>query len=340
MNVCRIAPIRAVRRARFLIPVLAVALAWASPAGATCGSANCFLVTGVGNPVVEPGETVVDLSYRYIPQDVKLNGTEHTSSVVVPKIDFESGTIVPGHHQELRTVNMLAQLDVAYGLTPNLTLAVAVPFMNQRYHEHYDDFDTPDPALVNTDGTTGMGDVSASLRYAALTTARHMVVVGAGVKLPTGEYRLRDKEGAINEPTLMPGSGSVDYLLSAMVQSIVRPGAVTAFASLAPRFNTENDLNYRIGHSLVANAGMAWNATDRVTLSGQVNARHAWADEFLGMAVPDTGSTLVFVTPGVRLATGKASSLYTFVQLPVFEEVRGDNLAPRYGLQIGVSHSF
>jgi hypothetical protein len=338
MNVYRVSSFRRVFLGACALS-LGFLLGGAPPAAATCGSANCFLITGVGNQVVEPGETVVDLSYRYIPQNVKLNGTEHTSSVVVPKINFEDGTIDLNHHQELSTINMLAQLDVTYGLTPSLTLAVAIPFMNERHHEHYDDYDTS-PTFVNTDGTSGMGDVSASLRYAALTTARHLLAVGAGIKLPTGEYKLRDKEGAVGEPTLMPGSGSVDYLLSVMYQYIVVPGSATAFASLAPRINTENDLNYRIGHSLVANAGMAWNATDRVTLSGQVNARHAWADAFLGHAVPDTGSTMVFVTPGVRLATGKASSLYTFVQLPVFEEVRGYNLAPRYGLQLGVTHAF
>jgi hypothetical protein len=324
--------------------LLLTALA-AAPAAATCGSANCFLVTGVGDAVVEPGETVVDLSYRYIPQDVKLSGTHHTGTVRVPAIDFATGTIVPGHHAEVLTINMLAELDVTYGLTPNLTLAVALPFMNDRIHEHYDDVDLsatpPDPGtFINTAGTSGFGDVALSLRYAALTTKRHRVTVGGGVKLPTGEYKLRDQEGAVSEPTLMPGTGSVDYLLSAMYQYLWVPGSLTGFASLAPRFNTANPMHYRMGDSVVANAGLAWNATDRVTFSGQLNARRAWSDEFLGMWVPDTGNTFVFATPGVRLATGKASSLYAFVQLPVYEKVTGNNLAPRYGLQLGVNHSF
>jgi hypothetical protein len=94
------------------------------------GMTAYFGMKEVGAP--KPGETVVDLSYRYIPQDVKLNGHAHTSNVVVPRINFEDGTIDPGHHKELRTINTLAQLDVTYGLTPSLTLAVAVPFMNQR----------------------------------------------------------------------------------------------------------------------------------------------------------------------------------------------------------------
>lgn len=58
------------------------------------------------------------------------------------------------------------------------------------------------------------------------------------------------------------------------------------------------------------------------------------------MTVPDTGSTLVFLTPGARLATGEASSLYAFLQLPVYEDMCGKNLAPRCGDPLGVPHVF
>jgi hypothetical protein len=319
---------------------LLLTLSPAAPALASCGSANCFLVSGVGDAVVEPGQTVVDLSYRYIPQDVKKAGSGHASAVLVPKVDFENGVIVPDHHLEYRTVNMLAELDVTYGLTPNLTLAVAVPFMNDRLHEHVDDVGGADEAFVNTDGTAGFGDVAVGLRYAARTTARAMLTVGAGVKLPTGEYKLRDRDGGINEPTLMPGTGSFDYRLSAIFRYLVVPERVTAFLSGSTSLNTENDLDYRRGDAVGASAGATWDATERIDLSAQVNARRTGRDKFLGMPVPSTGATYVFVTPGIRLDTGAETSLYAHVQVPVHTDVNEVNLVPRYALQMGVTHSF
>jgi hypothetical protein len=323
---------------------LALSLAVAAPAGASCGASNCFLVSGVGDAVIEPGQTVVDLSYRYIPQDVKRGGTRHVDEVLVPAIDFETGTIIPAHHREYRTINVLGELDVTYGLTPNLTVAVAVPFYNDRYHEHDDDVDLAavppeNGTFSNRAGTRGFGDVALNLRYAARTTARTQLSVGGGVKLPTGEYTLRDPEGAVGEPTLMPGTGSVDWQAAAMLQVLLPHGA-SGFVSASHRFTGENDLDYQLGDATVASAGAAWNATDRITLSGQVNARHTRRDRFLGRPVPSTGSRLVFLTPGARLATGPESSLYAHVQVPVFSDVNEVGLVPRYALQLGVTHSF
>jgi hypothetical protein len=235
---------------------------------------------------------------------------------------------------------MLAELDVSHGLTANLTLAVELPFMNDRLHEHVDDVGGVDEAFVNTDGTAGFGDVAVGLRYAARTTSRALLTVGAGVKLPTGEYKLRDRDGGINEPTLMPGTGSVDYRLSAMLRYLAVPDRVTAFLSVSGSLNTENDLDYERGDAVGANAGASWAATERIDVSAQVNARRTGRDRFLGMPVPSTGATYVFLTPGIRLATGPETSLYAHLQVPVHTDVNEVNLVPRYGLQMGVTHGF
>ncbi|WDT77815.1 MAG: hypothetical protein MPW16_20925 (plasmid) [Candidatus Manganitrophus sp.] len=36
---------------------------------ASCGSANCFLVTGTQEGIAIPGQIIIDLSYRCIPMD-------------------------------------------------------------------------------------------------------------------------------------------------------------------------------------------------------------------------------------------------------------------------------
>ena len=313
------------------------------PVHASCGSANCFLVTGTQEGTFQPGQVVVDLSYRYIPQDLKLDGSSSTDTVLAPGIDFDTGEIEEDHHRELRTINRLTQVDINYGLTSKVSLALAVPVSNQRFHEHYHRDTSITPAeeeFSNSDGTSGFGDMVLTAKRAMVFTPRHLLVGGLGVKFPTGRYKLRDSDGAIGESTLMPGTGSYDGLLSLYYAYQWRPHKLDTFVSGFYRLNTENPLNYKIGNATLLNAGVNYIPAETVTLTGQVNARFSDRDEFHGETVPSTGGTFIYLTPGVRVQAFSSTAFYAHLQLPVYQEVNEANLAPRYGLLLGVSYAF
>jgi hypothetical protein len=309
-------------------------------AEASCGSANCFLVTGTQEGVFQPGQVVVDLSYRYIPQDRMMKGSSSTDDVLVPKVDFAGGGLELDHHRELRTINMLSQLDLSYGLSSVVTGALSVPFSNRRLHEHDDEVGTVDEHFTNTDGTSGFGDMALTGKGALLVTTKHLLVGGVGIKFPTGEYKLRDSEGAINEPTIMPGTGSFDLLLSGYYSYGWHPHEMDTFLSFLYRLNTENPLDYKFGNATMVNGGINYIPAEKVTLTGQVNARFAGRDEFKGESVPSTGGTFVYLTPGVRVQASPNTAFYTHLQMPVYQKVNEVNLAPRYGLLLGVSYAF
>ncbi len=330
------------QRLRYALVAAMLAALVPTLARATCGSANCFLTSST-DPVLGAGRTTLDLSYRYIPQDRKHSGTRSVSEVIVPAIDFETRTVVPDHHREYRTVNLLGQLDVAHGVAPNVTVAVAIPFYNQRVHEHDDDVDlVSDPAgeFTNADGTTGFGDVAVNVRWAALVGTRHTVVLGGGVKTPTGEYKLRNSAGEIGEPTLMPGTGSWDILVSIMGTYMLAPPDLTTFASLEVRRNGENPLDYRMGDARTLNVGVSWTATNVWTLLLQLNAREVERDEYIGAAILHTGGSYLYVTPGARMKLSAGTSLYAHVQLPLVQDVNETNLVPRYALELGAAWLF
>lgn len=311
-------------------------------ASASCGSSNCFLHTGTQEGVFAPGQVVMDLSYRYIPQDNKKNGHSGTDEVLVPKIDFENERIIPEHHRELRTINMLAQLDVNVGITETFTLGIAAPFYNERLHEHDDGVDLSigeNGTFTNDDGSSGFGDIVINGKYALLASTRHLLVGSLGVKFPTGEYKLRNSEGEINEPTIMPGTGSYDFIVSGYYDYQWRPHLLDGFVSLQYRWNTENDLDYRFGNAAVMNAGINYRVVEKVILSAQINSRTSWRDKYRGQGVPSTGNTMVYLTPGVRLQSSDKTSFYAHIQLPVYQDVNEVNLVPNYGLQLGVSHN-
>jgi len=313
-------------------------------AEASCGSANCSLIRGSQSGLANKGRFVFDISHRYVLMENKHRGSNGTSDeVLTPKIDFENRTILQDHHREVRTINQLTQVDVSYGITEKLTATLNVPFRNDRRHEHFDDVDIPNGdtgTFNNVDGSTGMGDITLLLKYALVQTLKHQFILGAGVKFATGEFKLKDAEGAINEPTIMPGTGSYDTILSGLYIFSLMPNRLNLFTSISHRFTTENPLDYLFGDTTFVDGGMIYVLSDSISLSAQINARIKRRDEYIATPVDSTGGEFVNITPGVILAASENLSFYTHVQIPVYQRVNEINLVPNYGLLFGASYGF
>jgi hypothetical protein len=313
----------------------------ASRASATCGSANCFLITGTQEGIPSKGRFIFDLSFRYVPQDRKLSGRDHVDEVLAPAIDFEAETIEPDHHREIQTLNELMQVDLSWGVAPRLSVIGALPILNLRSHEHFDDVGTPQEAFSNDAGTTGLGDLRVGVRGALLIRPRHQLIGSIGVEFPTGPYRLLDDEGAIGEPTLMPGSGSYDVALAVLYTQIVGEHGWNLFGSGSWKRNGTNPLDYRLGLEQVYAFGVERPVGAAFAWSVQANGRKTGRDDYRGEAVPATGATLVNLSPGFKVHTEeKDLTFYLYAQIPVFQDVNEAQLAPRYGLLLGLSKIF
>lgn len=319
-----------------IVGVLGASLVFTAAARASCGSANCFLVTGTTEGIDAPGKLTLDFSYRWIPMDQVHEGSNSASEAFVPRIDFANGTIVPGGHQEIRTNNELMQVDLGIGITERFSATVSIPFSNLRTHEHAHEGGD----FSRQDGTSGFGDIRLIGKYALWVSTKHLLVGGAGVKTPSGEYKLLDHEGEINEPTIQPGTGSWDGIVSAYYAYQIIPHEWDAFFSTSYQITTENTLDYKMGETLLLNAGASYRLTEKWVTSLQANLRYSPHDEFKGVEVPSTGGTWVYVTPGFKVQASPNTALYAHLQLPVYQRVNEVNLVPRYQLILGVSHAF
>jgi hypothetical protein len=309
-------------------------------ASASCGSASCFLVTHSEEGVETAGAFQVDLSFRYVDQTKKLDGTHDTAEVLVPKIDFENATIEPDHHREISTRNTMLELDLAYGITSRVSVFGVLPLVVAKDHEHFDEVGTPDEHFTNADGTRGFGDVALGARYALLVKANDLLMGSVSAKIPTGAYKLLDSEGAVNEPTIQPGTGSYDGQVALYYARHHFPKPVEWFVSGSWRINGRNPLEYRVGDEAVVTAGVSYAAGQHWVFSCQASARHAGRDDYRGEGVPSTGSDALALAPGVRFRTGDRLELYGYVQLPVYQDVNETQLAPRAGVVFGFSKSF
>jgi len=329
-----------IRHIPIFVLVVSFAAVLAPSARATCGSASCFCVTDSSEGAPQAHMFRVDLSFRTMDQDRKRAGTGSTSEVLTPKIDFEAGVIVPDHHREESTRSGVTQLDVAYGITNRIAVLGSAPLWQDKRHQHFDDVGTPEETFVPDAGSRGFGDVRVGARYALVVKPQDLLFGTAALKLPTGAYQERDQEGAINEPGIQPGTGSYDGIVSLGYSRSTQSMKVEGFLDTAYRANGTNSLEYRVGNEWQLSGGARFRVGERGETSVQVNVSEAGRDRFLGMGVPSTGRTYVYLTPGGRIRSGDGVGFYAYVQLPVYTKVNEAQLGPRMGLIVGVSKAF
>jgi len=307
---------------------------------ASCGSANCFLITGTQEAMNNPGEVTLDFSFRYIPQNRKLEGTQEVGEVLTPMVDFENDTIEPNHHREISTLNMLVNAAFDIGITPRVSMGLDLPLFLDRQHEHYDEVGTPEESFTNADGTTGFGDVRISARVSVLSATKDLVTLGGGVKIPTGPYRLLDSEGSINEPTIQPGTGSWDPFVQVYYDHQWVPHRWEYFLSAGYVMRTTNPLEYDFGNLTLVNAGARFSPNNKLILSLQLNAQASPHDFFDGQMVASTGSRQVALTPGIMVFASSGFGFYAHVAVPIYQKVNEAQLAPETALAVGITATF
>lgn len=210
-----------------------------------CDSTGCLLATTGRNGVLPRKGWTLDFSYRYTDQTDARQGTRPTSEVLRPLVDFEGRRIVPAYHQEIGGEEQFFQMDLAHGLTSRLTVSVSVPLMARRYfrvsHFGYD--------LAYA--TTGLGDTLFGARFAA--TADKSLVFGVAAKIPTGDSRnVSEPDDKILDPTLQPGTGSLDFLATAQYAHRLAALSTDVVATASYQVDRRNGLGYRFGDEALA----------------------------------------------------------------------------------------
>ena len=104
-----------------------------------------------------------------------------------------------------------------------------------------------------TKNLEGLGDVIISANYNVINTYdsadrffKHNLLIGAGMKLPTGEYRQIENGLTVNQ-NFQLGTGSVDVLLN--VIHTIRHNNLGLNAELSYNINTTNKDEYKFGNA-------------------------------------------------------------------------------------------
>ena len=318
-----------------LVATVAGSLLLAAAPARACDSSACALVTRGGNGLLPKGVFRLDLSFRYADQSEPYSGDEPTSAVLRPKVDFEHGLLLAGYHREVGGSERYLATDVGYGLTSRVSAYLSVPLLTQRSYDI-----SHGGSFQQSTNTSGLGDMLVGVQYGLLSGPASVLAVRAAIKLPTGDFRLLSAfDRTINDPTLQPGTGSVDFVAGAEY-SRPAPLGLSLAVSASYQANTTNDLEYRFGDDAIASLSVGRPIVGRLSGLFQVKGWHKGRSTFLGGPVPSTGATLVYLIPGLRMATPATTSVYAFVQIPAYRYVNETQLTPRVALLFGCSKTF
>jgi len=314
-----------------LVLALSFGLPGAGQLALACDSSSCSLLTRGDNGLVPKKKFRFDLSFGYTDQGRPLRGSQEVDAVLRPRIFLEQQRIFSDFHRDIDGYDRVVHMDATYGLGKRLNVTASLPLAMRHSHE------VAHGSFQQEYRTTGFGDALLSLRWALGPPG---LVGGLAVKLPTGRNRIGGEfGGGIQDPTLQPGTGSVDFVTS-LQYSWRAPLAVTCALAGSYQMNTTNSLDYRFGNQTIITAGVSRPLTARLSASLQAKLFYQDRNRYLGMGVPSTGSTVAYLTPGLRLKVPRNVSLYGFLLLVPYGHVNEAQLAPRVGVLTGMSKLF
>ncbi len=322
----------------------AVAMSAASTSVLACASCGCTLSSDWDSQgfTTQPGWKL-DVRYDYLNQNQLRQGTGTISPANASQIVTSAGP----QEVEKYTRNNYLTLGIDYTHSADWGVNVQLPYIDRKHGTLGVSSDGSNPAVGAYDSqTSSLGDIKVIGRYQGLTP-QHNFGVMFGLKLPTSSHT---KTGISTDPAnpgdtatidrgLQPGTGTTDAIVGAYYfDSINKNWDYFAQATAQTALNSKDD--YKPGDGFNFNLGARYMGFAAVMPQLQLNARYVEHDTGANADQVSTGGTLVYLSPGAVMPVGKRASLYGFVQVPVYQDVRGVQLAPRYTASIGARFAF
>jgi hypothetical protein len=302
-----------------------------------CATCGCTLSADAAMGYsTDPGWRV-NFEYDYIHQDQLRDGTHSASGVP------------DGDELEHDTLNRYFTADLNYRPNADWNIDLKVPYV-VRTHSTYGNYDSSEPLPALSDSrSSSLGDVKFIVSYQGFLE-EHNFGVQLGVKLPTGHYGTAvdfdsgPNAGTPVDASLQPGTGSTDLIVGAYYYRAVSENFDVIvngqFQGAVKEHLDQPGNDYRPGNSETLSLGLRYDAHPAWVPQLQLNILHKSADQGALADVPDTVGTVVYVSPGITARVAATLYVYGFAQLPVYSNLDGYQLFPRFTLSVGASYAF
>ena len=190
----------------------------------------------------------------------------------------------------------------------------------------------------------GLGDVRVVGRYFGFSDERNFGVQ-LGLKLPTGKKNQIANDGSLTDvdPGLQRGTGTTDLIVGAYYfGDLAADWGYFAQATFQAALNHSAMAggSYKPGNNVSASVGARYKGFESFIPTVQINARYARTDSGDAADTFATGGKLVYLTLGAIMPISEKFVPYANVQLPIYQNVNGIQLTPRYTVSVGAKYSF
>ena len=286
----------------------------------------------------------LDLRYDYINQSQLRSGTSTISPGAASQITNN------GNPQEVEkyTVNNYLSASAEYAIDRSWIASLVLPY-TFRSHSTLgtaSDGTTPGPGGGEyNSNTSNLGDVRLFGRFQGFTETHNLGVL-LGLKLPTGSHTLT---GTSTDPTapgpvpidrgLQPGTGTTDAIIGVYYTAALNKNW-DYFGELLYQVALNQSDGYRPGTGANLNLGVRYFGFEILTPQLQLNFRNVQHDTGVNSDPISTGGTLVYLSPGVIVPIGNGFQAYSFVQVPLYQNLSGVQLAPILTASVGARYIF
>jgi hypothetical protein len=317
-----------------------------------CASCGCTLSADAATGYSALPGLRLTFEYDYINQEQLRRGT----STATPA-DVVNNPTTPGANGgeiEKQTINRYVTVGMGYTPTPNWNIDVLVPYVI-RSHTTYGVQDQPyTPAETAPDQISGarfadLGDIKLIGSWQGWLPT-HNLGLQLGVKLPTGHYGTDIKfdsgpnAGQPLDASLQPGTGSTDVIVGAYYYQAISQDFDAfvngQFQSAVSHKMNQRGNDFRPGNLETVSFGLRYEAHPDWVPQLQVNLTHKSRDQGALADLPDTAGTVAYVSPGMTVHAFGPLHLFAFVQVPVYSNLDGYQVFPRWTASVGGAYAF
>jgi len=215
--------------------------------------------------------------------------------------------------RETETENRVT-LAAAWSPLPALRLVAGVPLVARTIQ---------DPGGTNM--MKGFSDPDLIAQYAIFRSSGERpqwIAVTGGVKTSWGQND-RQLDGVRADEHLQPGTGAVTGS-AGLAYSLEQSRLTHWYTSAQGRWSGRNASGYHYGNALVAVASCQRGLASWLSAAAELNFRVTDKDDNAGVLDPNTGGSVLYITPRVNLAFGGPMALQLGAQIPIVQNLYGD----------------
>jgi hypothetical protein len=327
------------RRLRRIAPLLVAVpmLGFLPQRSNACASCGCTLSADAAMGYSAMPGWRLSIEYDYIDQNQLRSGTHAVSGVPA------------GTELEHETVNQYVTTGLSYSPSSSWNVTLLIPYVI-RSHSTYGIYDPTQPLPeLSRSFSSSLGDIKLIGSYQGLLPTNNLGIQ-LGMKLPSGQYGTAvqfysgPNAGSPLDASLQPGTGSTDIIVGAYYYQAISQDFDAfvngEFQSAVKHKMDQPGNDYRPGNSTTVSFGLRYEGNPRWVPQLQVNLLHKSPDQGALADVQNTAGNVVFLSPGITAQLATSLHLFAFAQLPLYSNLYGIQLFPRWTASAGVTYAF